>query len=191
MAEQIQFNQGDEYIFRLNGFNPEHNYAIYTQMFDEDGNFVGQQIETTTNFSDSVEVVFPASYTDTLTVPVGEDYQLYYLGGKQAEIITSTVTSLYGWTYSGNTIYTKTDTPAVGTATYDEEGTSTGDNVTAITTSEDVVTSITADSVTYTRDSEADITTEVTTYNSEKTIISDLANKRPVIVFKKRAEGPN
>ena len=190
MAEQIQFNQGDEYIFRLNGFNPEHNYAIYIQMFDEDGNFVGQQLETTTNYSDSVEIVLPASYTDSLTVPTGEDYQLYYMGGKQAEITTSTVTSLYGWTYDGNTIYTKTDTPAVGTATYDDEGTSTGNNVTAITTSEDVVTSITADSDTYTRDSEADITTEVTTYSSEKTIISDLANKRPVIVFKKRAEGP-
>lgn len=189
MASTIEFNQGDDYEFNLSGFNPDNNYKVYIQFFDEDGNFVGNQLETTSNYSETVPIRLLASFTDLLTVPTGEDYQLYYMGGKKVEII-ETVQNLFAWKLSTDIIYTHTVEPAVDDAVYDADNEDTGDTISAVTGDEEI-TAITVDSSTYSR-SEADDTSVVTDTSlaNEKTVISDLGNKRPVIVYKKRVEGP-
>lgn len=189
MASTIEFNQGDDYRFNLSGFNPDNNYKVYIQFFDEDGEFVGNQLEAETSHSDTIEIHLNAAFTDLLPVPAGEDYQLYYMGGKKAEIIENRQ-DLYAWKYGdslGDTIsYTHSDNPEVGDDVYDADNDTIGETISAVSES-----TVTIDSNDYIR-SELDDTSVITSTSiaNEKTIISDLGNKRPVIVYKKRAEGP-
>ena len=62
------------------------------------------------------------------------------------------LTGSYKWTYEGTSIYTHSYPPAVGDTVYDEEDEALEDTISAITTSDNKVASITVDSVTYARD---------------------------------------
>lgn len=85
----IYTRQGDTGYINISGFNPDINYNVYLQIYDEDGNFIGDQLEAQSNTSDTVRFFIPASVTDSLEVPAGEQYQIYYIGVKKAEVDTS------------------------------------------------------------------------------------------------------
>ena len=80
--------QGDTGEVIINGFNPDNNYDVYFAIRDENGNLIGQELKKVSNFSDRVVFFLPSSLTDLLTVPVGEDYVIYYYGVKKCEINT-------------------------------------------------------------------------------------------------------
>lgn len=77
---------GDTGYINISGFNPDINYNVYLQFTDEDGNFVGAQLSRQSGSSDTVRFFIPASLTDLLTVPAGEEYATYYIGVKKSEV---------------------------------------------------------------------------------------------------------
>jgi hypothetical protein len=82
----IHLFSGDTGHITINGLNPEINYNCYLQFSDEDGNFIGSQITSQSNYSSSVAFFVPKTVSDLLTVPAGEDYTTYYCGVKKAEV---------------------------------------------------------------------------------------------------------
>lgn len=180
---------GDTGTITIDGFDTEHNYRVYLQFSDEDGNFIGNQLYQDTNYSDQINVFITSTVSDALIVPIGEDYVTYYLGGKKTEIVP-TYQYLYAWTYDGNTVYTHTVSPTTSSKVYTASDVETELVITAVTTVNDEVTAITISSNDYTRDTEEDTkVVKSTVLSGEDTIIPAMGQKKPVIVYRKVAEG--
>lgn len=74
--------QGDTLKIPISGLDTSENYTLYFQVRNSQRKIMGvQQSMNTNNFSDVVFEI-PASVTDTLTVPLGEDTETYYYGIK-------------------------------------------------------------------------------------------------------------
>ena len=77
----ISIFQGDSGEITVDGLNPDLNYYVYFEVRDENGDSAGA-INVTSNNADSVTFRLSPSFTDGLSVPTGESYQVYYYGIK-------------------------------------------------------------------------------------------------------------
>ena len=80
--------QGDTGFVRINGLNPDLNYFVYFAIRNANRELMGEEIKVTSNNSDSVRVFLDDGLTDKLTVPTGQDSEVYYYGVKITEIGT-------------------------------------------------------------------------------------------------------
>ena len=78
----ISIFQGDSGEITIDGLNPDYNYYVYFAIRDEDGALIGDEINVTSNNRESVTILLSPSFTNQLTVPAGESYQVYYYGVK-------------------------------------------------------------------------------------------------------------
>jgi len=74
--------QGDTIKLPISGLDTSQNYTLYFQVRNSQRKPMGiQQSIQTNNLADVIFVV-PATVTDTLTVPAGQDTETYYYGVK-------------------------------------------------------------------------------------------------------------
>ena len=85
----ISIFQGDTGEVIISGLNPDYDYNVYFGIRDENGVLMGDELSVQSNFSDTVTFMLPASLTDTLTVPVGDNYAIYYYGVKKNAVGTN------------------------------------------------------------------------------------------------------
>lgn len=78
----ISIFQGDSGEITIDGLNPDLNYYVYFAIRDENGALMGDEINVTSNNRESVTILLSPSFTNQLTVPEGENYQVYYYGVK-------------------------------------------------------------------------------------------------------------
>ena len=82
----IHIFKGDTGHIKIAGFNPEINYNVYLQISDENGNFIGSQLNQATGGSTQVTFYITSALSDLLTIPAGEDTATYYVGVKKSEV---------------------------------------------------------------------------------------------------------
>lgn len=81
--------QGDTGSVRVNGLNPSSNYFVYFAIRNANRELIGEEIKVTSNNSDSVRIFLDDTLTNKLTVPQGQDNEIYYYGVKISEIGTN------------------------------------------------------------------------------------------------------
>lgn len=74
--------QGDTIYLPISGLDTSQNYTLYFQVRNANGKPMGQQQSIQTNNLSDVLFVIPATVTDTLTVPNGQETETYYYGVK-------------------------------------------------------------------------------------------------------------
>lgn len=82
----ISIFQGDTGSITVSGLNPDKNYYVYFAIRNENGELMGDELMVTSNNSPTVTFQLSASLTDSLAVPQGESYAIYYWGVKKNEI---------------------------------------------------------------------------------------------------------
>lgn len=74
--------QGDTIVLPISGLDTSKNYTLYFQVRNSQRKIMGVQQSMNTNNLSDVLFVVPATVTDTLTVPAGEETETYYYGIK-------------------------------------------------------------------------------------------------------------
>jgi hypothetical protein len=79
---EITLVQGDSGELVVEGLNTDKNYTIYFAFYNSKRKRLGSEVSVESNMSPNVTLVIPASLTDLLTVPQGEESAEYYYGIK-------------------------------------------------------------------------------------------------------------
>ena len=74
--------QGDTLKLPISGLDTSGNYTLFFQIRNSQGKPMGTQQSIETNHLADVLFIIPASVTDTLTVPNGQETETYYYGIK-------------------------------------------------------------------------------------------------------------
>ncbi|MCM1296028.1 MAG: hypothetical protein NC311_10845 [Muribaculaceae bacterium] len=78
----IELIQGDSGDVVISGLPNDKAYIIYFAFIKEDKQLLGEEVSVPCQNQDTVTIHIPASFTDSLTVPAGEDFAEYYYGLK-------------------------------------------------------------------------------------------------------------
>ena len=79
----ITLIQGDSGTIFINGINTDKNYTIYLAIRDKNRKPIGDELYVSSNKSSTVVFELTGEYTDLMTVPKNEVYEIYYYGIKQ------------------------------------------------------------------------------------------------------------
>ena len=74
--------QGDTVRLTISGLDTSHNYELYLEIRNSSHVPMGEQQHISTNNLSDVVFTIPATVTDTLNVPVGQETETYYYGIK-------------------------------------------------------------------------------------------------------------
>lgn len=74
--------QGDSGTILINGINTDRNYTVYFAIKDKHRNTIGNELQVNSNKSDTVVFELTGAYTDLMTVPKNQNYEIYYYGIK-------------------------------------------------------------------------------------------------------------
>jgi len=78
----ITLYQGDSGNITVSGLDTNSSWNVYFAVQNENRVPVGSEIMVSSAGSESVVITIPSSLTDLLTVPVNQDYEIYYYGLK-------------------------------------------------------------------------------------------------------------
>lgn len=74
--------QGDTVKLNLSGLDTSNVYTLYLEIRNANRKTMGTQQSMSSNGASDVTFVIPATLTDTLTVPSGQETETYYYGVK-------------------------------------------------------------------------------------------------------------
>ena len=74
--------QGDSGDLFVQGLNTDKNYTVYFAFYNSKRRRIGTEVYVTSNQQPNVTLSIPASLTDLLTVPQGQETAEYYYGIK-------------------------------------------------------------------------------------------------------------
>lgn len=74
--------QGDSGTLLINGINTDRNYTVYFAIQDKHRKTIGNELQVSSNKSDTVVFELTGNFTDLMTVPKNENYEIYYYGLK-------------------------------------------------------------------------------------------------------------
>ena len=176
---------GDTILFEINNVPTDLPYTIFFRVYDKDSNTIIPEVVVDADYNSTVTIEVKPYTTDTVIIPSGQKSVTYFYGIKACNFDnqvehTQTVDgvdlnqetkitflrkrvegyyyygTLYGWTNDGVTIYTISANPAANDYIYTYNGFKTTDQITSVTESGGVVTAITVNSTTYTKDTQSD-----------------------------------
>ena len=107
----ITLIQGDSGTIVVNGINPDKNYKLFFAIQDKNRKTIGQELMVNSNKSTTVVFELTGNYTDLMTVPKDNNFEIYYYGIKQCAEGSLEDTLLIGNNEIGNlntiTVYPK------------------------------------------------------------------------------------
>lgn len=81
----IFIHQGDSGEVVISGLNTSKNFSVYFAVKNDKRETIGDEICVNSNYHSSVTFFLSSDFTDLLTVPVDEEYAIYYYGIKLCE----------------------------------------------------------------------------------------------------------
>jgi hypothetical protein len=78
----IYLHQGDTGEVVVKGLNTDKDYTVFFAVKDENRKTIGSELSVNTNYKSTVRFVLTSNFTDMLSVPDDEDYQVYHYGIK-------------------------------------------------------------------------------------------------------------
>lgn len=81
----ITLVQGDSGTLVINGLNTDRNYLLYLAIQDKNRKPVGNELFVNSNKSPTIIFELTGDFTDLMSVPQNETYEIYYYGVKQCD----------------------------------------------------------------------------------------------------------
>lgn len=81
----IYLYQGDSGEVVVSGLDDTVNWTVYLAIQDADRNLVGEELQVSASNTDTVTFILTSEFTNLLTVPNSQPYQIYYYGLKVCE----------------------------------------------------------------------------------------------------------
>ena len=78
----ITLYQGDTGNIVISGLDTNNNWNVYFAVQNEKRLPIGTELMASSAGNESVVITIPSSLTDLLTVPIDQDYEIYYYGLK-------------------------------------------------------------------------------------------------------------